>query len=845
MNLLLAALLFVALGGYSPAGEATPAASVVQSHGWGFDEDVDGDKQPDFWQRQLDSTHPHYVIGGLDRSAARDGSASLMLLAGGAPAVFLSPAVPIEANTACDISVWVRAQGLSVSGLRATSGYVEARLYDADATQIAVVRGFPAVTGTTDWTRVHLADVGRKAPAASLRVALVLDGLALEGGVWFDSVEVRKRPLAFLKTNGAGNAFRESDQKILTFEARGLPEGKYVLKIALTDAEGAVAHEASFDTAAGSGGTCLASYALPALPVGPYSIVADLVADGQSVLTQMVRMGILPDSKLEEKAGNFAISLSEPPERDSVQTALVEFLGVGWMKFPLAADSPASKAAYLQTIARLRRAGIMPVGTLLVSEGDEPGSEPGGALLRRMGESSEAWVAAVGDTVNTFAGSVQWWQVGDDSDTALSALMSQPDTFAALRSFINGLSFQSSLGLPLRSPDGLADAASPPDFCIVAASSVAVPATPPGAPIRHPVEVWAWKDVGDWAAADTAAASRAAADIAGLFSAGTRVVVLREPWERLAVIDGDSNITPFGVALTNLIHELGNHAYSGAFQLPNDTPNALFKREGSTKVLLWPSASPREERLFLGDSVEIVDMYGRRSPLRLENGEHVILVDKGPVMLIGVDPGIAETRMTFDIEPALIDSAYAVQPLYVSFTNRFASAIIGELILKFPPGWDAEPKLFSIRLKPGESFRGRTNLVVPYNALAGPQPISATLNIGGSQRTTIVRRCELGSGAFKMDVELRPSPTGLIVYQKVTNISASAVELEAFLEGAGLERVERLPKRIEAGGNATFSYTLGDPAQWAGKPLRASVRERRTSRFLNIEFAIPTGVAGQ
>jgi hypothetical protein len=573
---------------------------------------------------------------------------------------------------------------------------------------------------------------------------------------------------------------------------------------------------------------------LPSLPVGPYSIIVDLMAGAEPVLTQTVRMGILPDSKLEEKAGNFAISLSQPPERDSAQLALAEFLGAGWMKFPLSADSAASKAANLQMITRLRRAGIMPVGTLLTPASGAGGEPSGGA-----------WIAAVGDAVNTFAGSVQWWQAGDESDVAPSSLLTVPGAHAELRAFINGLSFQSRLGIPLRSPEDLAAAAAPPDFCTVPASAVAMPTSAGGPAAQLPAETWAWKDAGDWVSADAVAASRAAADFAALFAAGARVVVLREPWERLAILDGDGNITPFGVALTNLVHELGNHVYSGAFSLPNETPNAIFRHEGSTKVLLWPSPSPREERLYLGDAVEAVDMYGRRSPLRLEGGEHVILVDNGPVILAGVDPGIAETRMTFNIEPALIESAYTVQPVYVSFTNRFASAIIGELMLKFPPGWDAEPKLFSIRLKPGESFRGRANLVVPYNALAGPQPVSATLNIGGAQRTTVVRRSELGSSAFRMDVEHRLSPTGLMVYQKIINISASAVELEAFLEGQELERVERLPKRVEAGGNATFSYTLGDPAQWAGKTLRASVRERKTSRFLNVEFVIPADAGGK
>jgi hypothetical protein len=52
--------------------------------------------------------------------------------------------------------------------------------------------------------------------------------------------------------------------------------------------------------------------------------------------------------------------------------------------------------------------------------------------------------------------------------------------------------------------------------------------------------------------------------------------------------------------------------------------------------------------------------------------------------------------------------------------------------------------------------------------------------------------------------------------------------------------VERLPRRIEPGANATFSYALSDAAFWEGHKLRASIRETKTNRFLNQEFTVST-----
>jgi hypothetical protein len=89
-----------------------------------------------------------------------------------------------------------------------------------------------------------------------------------------------------------------------------------------------------------------------------------------------------------------------------------------------------------------------------------------------------------------------------------------------------------------------------------------------------------------------------------------------------------------------------------------------------------------------------------------------------------------------------------------------------------------------------------------------------------------------------MEISTRPAPGGVQVYQKVTNVSDRAADVSAFLEGAGMERVERLPRRLEAGTSTTFSYTLADAESSAGKKLRASIRETRTNRFLNEEFVV-------
>jgi hypothetical protein len=829
----------------APEATGSPAGTLVKSYTYDFDEDMDSDGQPDGWQRPADRTYPHYVPAGLDFTVAQSGNGSLRISAGGAPAIFLSPSIALTGTAAYDVTGYVKTDSLPSTGLRASSACIEALLYDRNKKLLASVKAFPEMTGTTDWTPVSLIDVTRKYPdAVTLVVAAAFEGVSLEGAAWFDTIKVQRRPLAFFKTNKPGNAFHLSDKKVFSFEGRGLEAGTYELNMAVHDADGLKTHEAALKADAAADGSASAQYTLPDLPSGPYTIDVDLAAKGVSVLKQSIHMGVMPDYKDVENARNFGISLSDVPEKSSADMEMTADFGTGWVKMPLNNPEASAKASYLQIISELRRAGITPVGILdLPSSGSRTADDgsAGGDLLSRIQQGPDSWTPLLGDSINTFAGSVQWWQLGHDADAPLGQLQKSAEAYDRLKAFINGVSFQARVGLPVAAvADITPTGARMADFFVVSAPALqdnykaeSAPPLPEGA------QVWAWTDMSDWVKGTPGQqASQAAADIAGLFAGGAQVLFLQDPWRRLGIVDNEGSITPFAIALGTIIHELSNYTYSGTFAFPSGTPNAIFTSGDSIRVLLWPSAQPKEERLFLGDSVEIVDMYGRRTRAEMVDGENSILVKDGPIFLEGLDPGTVETRKTFAIEPGVIDSVYEMQPVYVSFTNKFSNSIMGELTLTFPKGWEAQPKLFFVRLKPGEAFRGRANLVVPYNALAGIQDIGATLNLGGAQKTTIIRRVELGSQSFKVEIETRASGSGITVYQKVTNVSDTPVEITAFLEGSGLERVERLPRQLDKGATTTFSYILGDAAGWQGRKLMASVRERQTNRFLNVEFTI-------
>ncbi|MHC4712070.1 MAG: hypothetical protein ACYTAN_02200 [Planctomycetota bacterium] len=846
---LLAALL--AAGGIA-ASNTAQVEPVVQIERYGFDEDLDADGQPDLWTRTINREHPHYVEGGLDFGEFSSGKGSVRIDAGGAAAEYLSPWIDVEASAAYDVSGKVKAENLSASGLRASRAYIEVRLYDRRRVPVAALKGFPEAAGTTDWLAVSLSDVTRRHEAAALRVALVVEGLALEGAAWFDDIEVRRRPISFITTNRPANLFYHSDEKTVTYETKGLPSGTYTAAISFTDEAGGSAHTVSLAAEADDEGGIMVSYTLPSLPVGPYVVEVALEGESVSGLSQKTRLGILPDYRNRSTAKNIGLTLSELPDDCERLLSLTLMSGAGWTKLPIGPSDALSKTVRLATVAELRRADVTPVGLLSTGRtGSLNGETAESEVVLPVAPASGApWVKVFGETINTFAGRIQAWQLGGEGEELGPVSAEEAAEFRKLKDFIIEVSFVGQVGVASAAGDvgePVFDAGC--SFISMSADEFkSLTEEIRNSISERGLRLWVWLDLSGWDYGDTgAAASRLAAELSQLFSLGVDTVFIKDPWRTRGIVDTEGSIAPFGVAFCNLIHELANLHWEGAISFAGDTPNAIFGDEDRTAVLMWPGPRPSREQIFLGEALETSDIYGRTGRAPTEDGENVLVLSEEPVILRGVNAAIIKTRQTFKVEPFVIDSIYRMQPVTVSFANMFSNAIIGELSVNFPPMWDARPSRFTVRLRPGERFSRHTNLLVPYNALSGEQEIEITLDIGGagSQKTTILREVELGSLAFKMDTETRASGGELIVYQKVTNTSDTAANLSAFLEGEGLERVEQPPRDLAAGATATFVYRLPKAEARVGRKLRATIRDRVTDRFLNSEFTVSADETGR
>ncbi|CAN0346066.1 unnamed protein product, partial [Ectocarpus sp. 4 AP-2014] len=99
---------------------------------------------------------------------------------------------------------------------------------------------------------------------------------------------------------------------------------------------------------------------------------------------------------------------------------------------------------------------------------------------------------------------------------------------------------------------------------------------------------------------------------------------------------------------------LGGAQYIGSLQLPANSSNWLFKRpDGQVVMVLWNlesdalevNAAPIEERLYLGESVHSVDIWGDSKELKSEEGRQIVSVGRMPRFVVGLNEAIARWRM--------------------------------------------------------------------------------------------------------------------------------------------------------------------------------------------------------
>ncbi|MDR0390915.1 MAG: hypothetical protein LBH59_03335 [Planctomycetaceae bacterium] len=107
---------------------------------------------------------------------------------------------------------------------------------------------------------------------------------------------------------------------------------------------------------------------------------------------------------------------------------------------------------------------------------------------------------------------------------------------------------------------------------------------------------------------------------------------------------------------------LSGREYLGQVKLPNRSTNYNFVDHlgGETVMVVWNDSasedSPVEETLYLGENVEVIDVWGKHITPELSGRNHKIIVGQIPIFVRGLDTDIVRWRLGFKLDRTEIPS---------------------------------------------------------------------------------------------------------------------------------------------------------------------------------------------
>src|SRR5204863_4855052 len=126
---------------------------------------------------------------------------------------------------------------------------------------------------------------------------------------------------------------------------------------------------------------------------------------------------------------------------------------------------------------------------------------------------------------------------------------------------------------------------------------------------------------------------------------GAQAVFLPQPFhDEQGIMNVDGSPGELFVPWRTTAMLIGGTEYLGPLQLPGGSTGHVFAKGGAAVMAVWDD-KPATERVFLGDEVEQIDVWGRatRPALDKQDGRtlHVLPIDTLPTFITGLSEAVA------------------------------------------------------------------------------------------------------------------------------------------------------------------------------------------------------------
>ncbi len=285
---------------------------------------------------------------------------------------------------------------------------------------------------------------------------------------------------------------------------------------------------------------------------------------------------------------------------------------------------------------------------------------------------------------------------------------------------------------------------------------------------------------------------------------------------------------------------IGNLRRVGSLQLRCGAQNSVFVNSDRAVLMLW-SAEPTEEKIYLGEYIQSVDVWGKVTnlPIEVDGNQPYQRVKIGPVptFILGADPQLLAFRMSVAIKEKKIDSLLGqVQKLTVSFSNSTRDSLVGEMRVLAPESWTVQARERSWEALAGRTTTETFRVVLSNTAKIGQYelPIQFEFDSVTPKLITVYRKIKVGPEGLDLKVTTRLLQSGeLRVQIELTNHSARQQPYDCMLFPPPGRQYQRRLLTVEPGETIKREFYWPDGDQLVGKTMLLRAAEQDGQRVLN------------
>lgn len=310
---------------------------------------------------------------------------------------------------------------------------------------------------------------------------------------------------------------------------------------------------------------------------------------------------------------------------------------------------------------------------------------------------------------------------------------------------------------------------------------------------------------------------------------------------------------------------LGGAEYLGSIRLPNGSHNWLFKRpDGRVVMVLWnldspveeANDAPVEETLYLGERIQVIDVWGSAETPETRDGRQVIRVGQMPRFVLGLNEGIARWRMELAFESANVASIFgARQQNALRIHNTFGQGV-GGTVRVFVPDQSVEDAALSnsssgawnilmddqrLSLSANEIIEAPLSIALD-DASFGPQIVRCEFEISADRdyRFSVWRELSVGLENISLEVQSFITPEGaLIIEQRMRNEGELPVDFKCTLHAGNTSRRPKRAQVFQLGHETDKKrYTYINSGDLLGKTMRLQIEESGGQRKLIHRFKV-------